>query len=312
MKIVIPDPIAIDEKYIAELRDLGAEIYDDAPDLEALKLRIRDAEIITTRPLALSDHPDVTAEVIDAAPNLKYIVTPSVGTNHIDVAYATSKGIRVLNCATFNSQAVAEHAIGLLLATNRQLAEGDARLRVGNWDQKSLIGYELGGKLLALIGYGHIGKKIEALAAGLGINVEYTRSMSTDEETDALLARADFVIICAPLTDATRGMIDARRLSLMKSSALLINIARGPIVNQPDLITALRSGQIRGAGLDVFEVEPKDDVAPSEIVELATLANTVTVPHIAYFTHEANEKLGAELVADITSCLDSQLINLVN
>lgn len=312
MNIVIPHKIPVPKHYIEELRSLGATLYDDTTTTTELKERIRDAELITTRTLTDSPEFDTTADIIDAAPKLRYIITPSTGYNHIDIAHATRKGITVLNCATFNSQAVAEHALSLLLATNRYLAEGDARLRSGTWDRSDLTGYELGGKRVGLIGYGHIGQLLEKLLSGLGMSVSYTRSHSTDAETDQLLAESDFVIICAPLTEATRGMIDARRLGLMKSSALIVNIARGPIINQTDLIEALTSSQIRGAGLDVFAAEPTGTTPDSEIITLANLPNTVVMPHTAYLTFEANDKLGAELVADIKSCIDGAPINIVN
>lgn len=312
MKIVIPHKIALADEHIEELRQLGAEIYDDTRDSATLKERIKDAELITTRTLLDSPELDTTAAIIDAAPRLKYIITPSTGYNHIDVAHATSKGIKVLNCATFNSQAVAEHAVSLLLATNRSLGEGDARLRAGHWDQSGLQGYELAGKQVGLVGYGHIGHLLESLLTGLGMEVRYTRSHSSDAEVTALFQESDYIVVCAPLTDATRGMINAERFAQMKSTAVLINIARGPIVDQAALLTALKSGQIRGAGLDVYSDEPTDSTVPADIVELAQLPNTVTTPHIAYVTHEARTKLGAELLADIKSCIDGAPINVVS
>lgn len=197
MNIVIPHHIAIPEKYYDALTELGAVAYDDTTSIELLKERISDADIITTRTLADAPIFDTSAAVIDAAPHLKYIITPSTGTNHIDVAYATSKGIQVLNCPTFNSQAVAEHAVSLMMAVNRNIVTGDKRLTSGVWDQSDLRGYELSGKKVGLIGYGHIGKILEKLCTGFGMAVSYTRSSSTDGDTDALLAASDFVIVCA-------------------------------------------------------------------------------------------------------------------
>lgn len=305
MKIVIPDRLDISEKYKDEIRNLGGEVFDDLPDEEELKSRIKDAEIIT------ANYVDITPSVIDAAPNLKYIIVPANGWEWVDANYAASKGITTLNAPTHSSQAVAEHAISLLLAVNRNIVAGSTELRTGKWSPQELVGYELAGKKLGLIGYGNVGTRIEKIAVGLGLQVAYSNSKSTADEIDQLLSTSDFVIVCAPLTDSTRNLIDERRMDLLKSTAVLVNVGRGAIINQKALIETLKSQKIRGAGIDVFDGEPLTGTPSDEIVELASLPNVVATPHIAYNTAEIHDKQGAEILADIQSCLDDSPINVV-
>lgn len=305
MKIVLPDKINISEHYKNEIRGLGAEVFDDLPDESELVNRIKDAEVIT------ASYVDVTPAVIDAAPNLKYIVVPAVGYEWVDTKYAASKGITTLNCPTFNSQAVAEHAISLLMAVNRNLIVGADELRTGKWSPQTLVGYELEGKKLGLIGYGNVGTRIEKIAVALGMIVSYTNSKSTPEEIDTLVSDSDFVIICAPLNDSTQNLIDERRLNLLKLTAILVNVGRGAIIDQNALIETLKARKIRGAGLDVFDGEPLTGEPSDVIVELAKLPNVVATPHIAYNTEEINDKQGAEILANLKSCIEGAPINVV-
>ncbi len=305
MKIVIPDKVNISDDYKNEIKKLGADVFDDLPDSDELKNRIENAEIIT------ASYVDITPDVIDAAPNLKYIVVPAVGYEWIDTEYAASKGITTLNCPTFNSQAVAEHAISLLMAVNRNLITGVDELRAGKWNPQTLVGYELADKKLGLIGYGNIGRRIEKTAAALGLDVSFVNSKSTAGEIDALISNSDFVVICTPLNDGTRNLIDERRLNLLKSTAVLINVGRGAVTDQRALIELLKNKKIRGAGLDVFDGEPLAGVPSDTIVELAKLPNVVATPHIAYNTEEINDKQGAEILANLQSCLNGKPINVV-
>lgn len=305
MKIVLPDKINISDDYKNKIRQLGAEVFDDLPDTDELKNRIKDAEIIT------ASYVDITPDVIDSAPNLKYIVVPAVGYEWVDTEYAASKGITTLNCPTFNSQAVAEHAISLLMAVNRNIIVGVDELRAGEWNPQTLIGYELDGKKLGLIGYGNVGTRIEKIAVSLGLSVSYVNSKSTADEVDALISNSDFVIICAPLNDGTRNLVDERRLNLLKPTVVLVNVGRGAVVDQNALIELLKNKKIRGAGLDVFDGEPLTGVPSDTIVELAKLPNVVATPHIAYNTEEINDKQGAEILANLQSCLEGKPVNIV-
>lgn len=305
MKIIIPDKLDVADHYKNEIRNLGGEVFDDLPDVAELKNRFKDAEIIT------ANYVDITPDIIDAAPNLKYIIVPANGWEWVDADYAATKGITTLNAPTHSSQAVAEHAISLLLAANRNIVAGSTELRSGKWNPQELVGYELAGKKLGLIGYGNVGTRIEKIAAALGLEVAYTNSKSTSEGIDNLLSSSDYIIICAPLTDSTRNLIDERRLNLLKSTAILVNVGRGAIINQKDLIQTLKAKKIRGAGIDVFDGEPLTGTPSAEIVELASLPNVVATPHIAYNTAEIHDKQGAEILVDIQSCLDGRPINVV-
>jgi D-3-phosphoglycerate dehydrogenase len=304
MKIVIPDKLDISEQYKNE-RNLGGEVFDDLPDADELKNRIKDAQIIT------ANYVDITPDIIDAAPNLKYIIVPANGWEWVDADYAATKGITTLNAPTHSSQGVAEHAISLILATNRNIIAGSTELRSGKWSPQELVGYELAGKKLGLIGYGNVGTRIEKITAALGLEVTYTNSKSTSEDIDNLLSSSDFIIICAPLTDSTRNLIDERRLNLLKPTAILVNVGRGAIINQKALTETLKAKKIRGAGIDVFDGEPLTGTPSAEIVELASLPNVVATPHIAYNTTEIHDKQGAEILVDIKSCLDGRPINVV-
>lgn len=305
MNIVLPDKINISEKYKDDIRHLGAQVFDDLPDVEELKERIRDAEVIT------ACYVDITPEIIDAAPKLKYIIVPAVGYEWVDTDYAASKGITTLNCPTFNSQAVAEHAITLLMTVNRNIVTAANELRSAKWSPQALIGHEVACKSMGLIGYGNVGTRIEKIAVALGMNVSYVNSSSTDEEIDTLVAQSDFLVICAPLNDKTKKLMDKRRLDLLKASAVLVNVGRGAIIDQPYLFELLKNGKLRGAGLDVFTDEPLAGVPNNDIVALASLPNVVATPHIAYNTEEIQDRQGKEIVANIESCIAAKPVNVV-
>lgn len=307
MNIVITDHIEISNEATTRLKDLLATIHEDVPaDDAAIIDRIKDAEIIT------ANYIDITAKIIDAAPKLKYIIVPAVGYEWVDYAYAAQKGIKVINCPTHNSQAVAELALGLMFTVGRKICDANNSLRSGEWQASQFKGLELSGKKLGLVGYGNIGKRIAKMAEGIGMTVEYADSKANPEFVDALLGSSDFVALCLPLSDKTRGLIDARRLGLLKSNAILVNVARGPIVDQEALMQALKAGSIAGAGLDVYNDEPLVGDPPRSIVELANLPNVVATPHYGYNTAETAERLGDELYANIESCLRGDPINVVN
>lgn len=305
MKIVLPDKINISDEYKAQIKALGAEVFSDLPNNDELKKRIASAEIIT------ASYIDITPEIIDAAPNLKYIVVPAVGYEWVDTKYAASKGITTSNCPTFNSQAVAEHAMTLLMAANRSLITGIDELRAGKWEPQDLIGYELSNKKLGLIGYGNVGTKIDKIATSLGMSVSYINSKSMPNELDVLLSNSDFVVICAPLNGGTRNLINEQRLNLLKPTAILVNVGRGAVVDQGALIELLRNKTIRGAGLDVFDDEPLTGTPNKTIIELARLPNVIATPHIAYNTEEINDKQGAEILTNLQSCIAGEPINVV-
>lgn len=228
----------------------------------------------------------ITAELIGKAPRLKLIQKLGVGVNTIDLAAARARGIAVANMPGTNSQAVAEHALALMLAVLRQIPWFDARTRRGEgWggDAGVLdnVG-EIAGRTVGLVGFGHSAQRLAKALDALGARIVYTalhaREVAYEFVTrEELLARADIVSLHAPLTEQTRNMIDARA---MKRGAILINTARGELVDEEALVASLASGHLRGAGLDVFAQEPVTGHP------LFALPNVVLSPHIAWLTPE--------------------------
>jgi len=227
MKIVFPDRIDFDAATRARVKDLGIVTYNDTPnDITTIIERIRDAEIITVNFI------DLPKEAIDAAPKLKFIISSAAGYNNIDYKYAASKDIKVLNCPTYNSEAVVEHAIALMLAVSRRVVEASEDLRAGAWHGQDIVGSEISHKKLGLVGYGRVGKLIEQRVKSFDMKVRHCSSSSSAEELDNLLQTSDIVCLCLALNDSTQGIIDKRRLDLLQSHAILINVARGGLVDQ--------------------------------------------------------------------------------
>jgi phosphoglycerate dehydrogenase-like enzyme len=235
-----------------------------------------------------------TREIIAGAPKLRLIQKIGTGVNTIDLEAAKERGIPVCNLPGTNSRAVAELTLLLMLATLRRLPRFDAELRAGIWAADPAVQDhlgELGGRTAGLAGYGAVPKILAPILAALGCRVLYsTRSPKPDaigefRTLDALLAEADVVSLHVPLTPETERMIDAAALARMKPGAVLINTARGGLVDQQALTTALRSGRLAAAGLDVFADEP-----PDYAEELFRLPNVVLTPHIAWLTRETFER----------------------
>jgi phosphoglycerate dehydrogenase-like enzyme len=228
-----------------------------------------------------------TAEMIAAAPKLKLIQKIGVGVNTIDLDAAKARGIPVCNLPGTNSRAVAELTLALMLAALRRLPRFDAALRRGTWADAAMqdgIG-ELGGRVVGLVGYGAIPRLLAPVLIALGCRLVYTtrqpvsNALGEWRPLDALLAEADVVSLHLPLTEETESLIDRAALARMKPGAILINTARGGLVDQDALVDALRSGRLTAAGLDVFVHEPPDADDP-----LFALPNVVVTPHIAWLT----------------------------
>ena len=266
----------------------------------------------------LNDHID--GEVMDAiGPSLKLISNYAVGFDNIDVKAASERGILVCNTPSDEvNEAVAEHTWALLLALTRRIVEANYATKNGaykGWEPDMFLGSSLNNKTLGVIGLGRIGTMVSKKASGMGVNILYTKR-SPDPEADSnfkfvsmdeLLSASDFVSLHVPLTDETRHMINHDTLSKMKVGSYLINTARGPIVDEHDLVDSLRSGHLAGAALDVFDNEP--EINP----ELIGMENVILTPHIASATHEARNKMGELAVnAIIDVILGKQPSNLVN
>lgn len=241
----------------------------------------------------------IDGELLDCAPRLRIIANYGVGFDHIDLDAVTRKGIPVTNTPGVLTDATADIAFALILATARRMVEGDRIARAGRfrfWSPLNFLGQQVSGKTLGIVGFGRIGRALAKRAAGFDMKVIYhsrTRLDLSEElqlnvdyaSFEELLRAADFVSVHVPLTPQTRHLVGARELKLMKPSAYLINTARGPVVDEAALVEALRSGTIRGAGLDVYENEP--DLAPG----LAELDNAVLLPHVGSATIETRTRM---------------------
>lgn len=247
-----------------------------------------------------------TRRVIEALERARVIVRSGVGYDVIDVAAATERGIAVCYIPDYCTQEVANHALALLLAVNRRLRELDAAVRAGRWRGGDLppVG-PLYGQTVGIVGYGRIGRAMAARCRALGMRVlaadPYTGPPDADDRIvplDELLAEADYVSIHCLLNEETRGLIDERALRRMKPTAILVNTARGPIVDQRALTRALREGWIAGAGLDVLEQEPPDPSDP-----ILTLPNVVFTPHTAYYSDASAVRLRQRVVQEVVCAL---------
>ena len=267
--------------------------------------------------LAVRSATKVTADILAAAENLKVIGRAGIGVDNIDVAAATARGVVVMNTPFGNSITTAEHAIGLMFALARQIPVADRSTHAGKWEKSRFMGVELTGKTLGIIGCGNIGSIVAERALGLGMRVvAFDPYLSHDRATDIgvekvelddLLARADFISLHTPLTDATRGIIDAGALAKTKKGTRIINCARGGLVVEADLKVALESGHVTGAALDVFEVEP------ATANPLFGMEQVVATPHLGASTTEAQEKVAIQVAEQIADFLTTgAVVNALN
>lgn len=246
-------------------------------------------EIIAEADYAISGQVGVSREVLAAGRKLKLLHKWGVGYDNIDIAAAKELGIRVARTTGSNAVPVAEFALGLMLSSLRFIAYGHEELRQGRWATGKLPGdtYMLSGKTVGIVGFGAIGKNVAKLLKGFGCKILYSKRtpLSAAEEAELgvshaslaqILAEADVVSLHCPLTPETTNLIDAAALKAMKKTAVLVNVARGGVVNEADLVTALRAREIAGAAMDVYSVEP---LPPDS--ELLTLDNIVVTPHLA-------------------------------
>lgn len=298
MKVGICDPIAPEGVEI--LKKEGFEVVDltDIPKEELTK-HVADIHALIVRSAT-----KVRKDMIDAAKNLKVIGRAGVGLDNIDVEYAKSKGIKVINTPGATSISVAELTIGLILAVMRKIAYGDRETRNGNWPKKKCKGIEMYGKTLGIIGFGRIGKEVAKRAKAFGMRVIYNKVHRLDEATekelgveyrdlDTLISEADVITLHVPLTPETKHMINEERIAKMKDGAIIVNASRGGIVDEVALYNALKSGKLYGAALDVYENEPLKE---SKLFELD---NVVLTPHIGAQAKEGQTRAGIEIAEKI-------------
>ncbi len=237
----------------------------------------------------------VRAPVIDAAKNLKVIMRGGVGLDNIDVDYAKSKGITILNTPAASSASVAELTIGYLLALARHIPQATASMKAGQWEKKKFEGSEISGKILGIVGYGRIGSEVAWRAKALGMDIlvydPYVTRLSEGAlvSLDELLAQSDYITFHLPHTDETHNLISKAEFEKMKQGVYIVNCARGGIVDEEALYNAIQNGKVAGAALDVFAQEPLADY------KLFSLDQVIGSPHIGASTEEALARVGAEV-----------------
>lgn len=313
MKFVIIEPLGVnDEKLLAMAKEVLPEdleiVYYDTrvTDTETLIERGKDADII-----AVSNLP-MNADVINGCKNLKMLSVAFTGVDHIALDACRANGVLVSNCAGYSTVAVADLVFGLIIDLYRNVVACNEVVRKEG-TKNGLIGFELEGKKFGVIGTGAIGLRVAKIAQAFGCEVlAYSRTVKDIEgikyvDKETLLKEADIVSLHTPLTAETRGLIGKEELALMKPSAILINTARGPVVDSEALALALNEGKIAGAGIDVFEMEPP---VPSNH-PLLNAKNVVATPHVAFATKEALVKRAVIVFANVVKWLNGEPQNVI-
>ena len=267
--------------------------------------------------LAIRSATKVTAEVLAASGRLQVIGRAGIGVDNIDIAAATAKGIVVMNAPFGNAITTAEHAVAMMFAVARQIGAANISTHAGKWEKSRFMGVELTGKCLGIVGCGNIGSIVAERAQGLKIQVvaydpyltaERAADLGVEKlELDELLTRADLISLHTPLTDATRGIIDAAAIAKTKPGVFIINCARGGLIVEEDLKVALEAGHVSGAGLDVFTEEPATDNP------LFGMEQVVMTPHLGASTTEAQEKVAQQIAEQMSDYLaNGAVTNAIN
>lgn len=313
MKIVAADPIFLTEEYRKRLETLGElKIYNDvAASHEEFVERIKDAEIV------IVGRYGVNARAISSAPRLKMISLWQTGFDNVDLEAATEHGVIVSNVPSYAFDSVAEFVFALSLNLLRKIHIADMNLRKGLFGWKYYVGNQLMSKTLGVLGTGEIGKRVIQIAHGFNMNVLSVTAHPSPErakalgikfvDLDTLLSESDIITLHVPLTPETEHMIGARELVKMKPTAILINTARGKVVDESALIEALKEGKIAGAGLDVFEKEPLPMDSP-----LLEMNNVVLTPHIAFLSEESLDECTYMTVENVEMFTKGKPQNVVN
>ena len=312
MKVLVSDSLSKDG--LAVLTSTAGLEVDNKPGLSEDEI----TQIIGNYDaLVIRSGSKVTAKVIEAATKLRVIGRAGIGVDNVDVKAASRRGIVVMNTPTGNAVTTAEHAIGLLFAVARKAAQADGLMKAGKWEKKKLEGRELSGKTLGVIGLGNIGRIVADRARGLRMNVIGYDPMVTAERAaelgielvalDALLSRSDAITVHTPLTAETKGLLNDETIKKTKKGVLVVNAARGGIYDEAALLRGLESGQIGGAGLDVFVEEPPG------ATDLVKHPNVVATPHLGASTEEAQLRVAVEIAQQVVAYLTTGTIsNAVN
>ncbi len=303
--VLIADKLA--ESTVAALGDDIEVRWVDGPDREKLLAAVPEADALLVRSATTVD-----AEVLGAAPKLKIVARAGVGLDNVDVDAATERGVLVVNAPTSNIHSAAEHALALLLAAARQITAADASLRAHTWKRSSFSGTEIFGKTVGVVGLGRIGQLVAQRLAAFGAHiVAYDPYVSAARAAqlgiellslEELLGRADFISVHLPKTPETAGLIDKEALAKTKPGVIIVNAARGGLVDEAALAEAVTSGHVRAAGIDVFSTEPCTD-SP-----LFDLPQVVVTPHLGASTEEAQDRAGTDVAASVKLALAGEFV----
>ena len=318
MKIVVLERNSVGPDIPVDYSALGEVIYyPNTVTVEEVKERIADADIV------VSNKAPMKKEALQDAPNVKLICEFATGYDNVDIAYCKARGIKVANVVDYSTDMVAQHTFTLALALLQKLPHYDNYVKSGAYSAQDRFSnfdipfYELAGKTWGIVGMGNIGKKVAKIAAAFGCKVIFHsitgKSTCTDYpqvDKETLLAESDFLSLHCPLSDLSRDFIDAEALKKMKKSAVLINVARGPVVNNKDLYEALKAGEIMAAGLDVIEKEPLELSNP--LSELKDSNQIIITPHLAWASVEARTRCVEETAKNILAFLEGKDRNIVN
>lgn len=315
MNIVLLESLGVPQEVLdahAEpLRAAGHTFaaYQKTPIIAETIERAKDADIL------MIANGQLPGEVIAACPNLKFISVAFTGVDHVDVALCKERGIKISNAAGYATQSVAELTICVMISLLRRVAQTDAACREGG-TKEGLIGCELRGKTVGIVGTGAIGLRVAQFCRVFGCKVlasaPHPKQAAIDMgvsyvSLDELVSQADIISLHMPLNDSTKGCIDARRISMMKPGALVVNMARGPVLDSAALALALKNGQIAGAAIDVYEKEPPIYAAHP----LLNAPNTICTPHIAFATEESMRDRCRIAFDNVSAFLAGEQINRV-
>jgi D-3-phosphoglycerate dehydrogenase len=303
--VLIADKLA--QSTVAALGDQVEVRWVDGPDREKLLAAVPEADALLVRSATTVD-----AEVLAAATKLKIVARAGVGLDNVDVDAATERGVLVVNAPTSNIHSAAEHALALLLSASRQIPAADATLREHTWKRSKFSGTEIFGKTVGIVGLGRIGQLVAARIEAFGTHViAYDPYVSPARAAqlgiellplDELLARADFISVHLPKTPETAGLIDKEALAKTKPGVIIVNAARGGLVNEAALAEAVSSGHVRAAGLDVYSSEPCTD---SPLFELPQV---VVTPHLGASTEEAQDRAGTDVAESVRLALAGEFV----
>jgi D-3-phosphoglycerate dehydrogenase len=303
-RILIAD--SLDPAGLALLEQAGVEVHQLTAEERPRLPEILDGYDA----LVVRSSTQVTADLLRAGKNLKVVGRAGIGVDNVDVAAATEQGVLVVNAPTANLMSATEHTFALLLALARRVPEADSGMKAGEWNRK-LTGVELQGKTLGVIGFGRIGQRVADRARGFEMKIvahdpflDAAAARRLEVELcslDDLLAEADMVTLHVPLTDQTRNLLDRDRLARMKKGALVVNCARGGVIDEEALLEALESGHLGGAALDVFAEEPPTDL------RLVRHKKVVATPHLGAQTREAQERISLEAAQMVLEALSGSL-----